>query len=494
MQDPDIDDLVSPDAESSETYRWDEDFQRHIIALLLVDKQFLVQSVDLIKPSYFTNKAHKEVCRVLFEHYHKYKLVPNKTFILEELKNVFKEDKSKLLYLSEVNSLYEYFEPALDHREYLSDKIVFFAKMMSLKNAFTHCLKEIDKDPESAETWAKVYDTLRKAMNVDRNFETGLDYFGTTKERYERMAETETDGSDKFVTGYEGVDKEIKGGGYNRGEMIAVIAPSGVGKSVMLTNMARTNVLRNKKVLYVTLELSEDRQAERFDAIFADSNIHALYDNKDSIFAELEQIVEDKQDKKLVIVKYFAPKTCTVNVLRAYISQLKFYGFVPDMVVLDYIGEMKDYPDMKVHESRELIISELRGLANEGEKFFCAVAIQPNRSSKLLEEHQAIEDEHMADSFGQIRPLDGALSINQSKNEAQVNIGRGWVMKQRFGRAKYYFYLEFDRQSLRIKEISQQTYRNRQSSRTEKVSEETAIDNIVTHFVPSDAAEEGDKK
>jgi replicative DNA helicase len=493
MQDPELDDLVSPDSEENATYRWDEDFQRHIIALLLVDKQFLVQSVDLIKPSYFTNKAHREVCKVLFDHYNKNKLVLNKTFMLQELKEIFKDDKSKLLYLSEVNSLYEYFEPALDHREYLADKIVFFAKMMSLKNSFNQCLKEIDKDPESADTWAKVYDTLRKAMNVDRNFETGLDYFGTTKERYERMAETETDTMDKFVTGYEGVDKEIKGGGYNRGEMIAIIAPSGVGKSVMLTNIARTNVLRNKKVLYVTLELSEDRQAERFDAIFADSNIHALYDNRDSIFAELEQIVEDKQDKKLVIVKYFPPKTCTVNILRAYVTQLKFYGFIPDFVILDYIGEMKDYPDMKVHESRELIISELRGLANEGDKFFCAVAIQPNRSSKLLEEHQAIEDEHMADSFGQIRPLDGALSINQSKNEAQVNIGRGWVMKQRFGRAKYYFYLEFDRQSLRIQEISQQTYRNRQSSRTEKVSDDVAVDNIVQNFVPSDA-EEGEKK
>lgn len=492
--DPELEDLVSPDSTANETYRWDEDFQRHIIALLLVDKQFLVQSVDLIKPGYFTNKAHKEVCRVLFDHYNKYKLVPNKVFILEELKNIFKEDKSKLLYMSEVNSLYEYFEPALDHRDYLSDKIIFFAKMMALKSAFNNCLGMIDKDPESSDTWAKVYDTLRKAMNVDRNFETGLDYFGTTKERYERMAETETDVMDKFVTGYEGVDKEIKGGGYNRGEMIAVVAPSGVGKSVMLTNMARTNVLRGKKVLYITLELSEDRQAERFDAIFAGTNIHALYDNKDNIFSELEQIVADKQDKKLVIVKYFAPKTCTVNVIRAYISQLKFYGFVPDFVVLDYIGEMKDYPDMKVHESRELIVSELRGLANEGEKFFCAVAIQPNRTSKLLEEHQAIEDEHMADSFGQIRPLDGALSINQSKGEAQVNIGRGWVMKQRFGRAKYYFYLQFDRQTLRITEISQQTYRNKQSSRTEKVSDEVAVDNIVQGFVPSDAKEGEDKQ
>lgn len=487
MEDPDLEELSNPDVDGSDaSYKWDVDFQRHIISLLLVDTQFLVQSMDLIRPTYFTNKAHQRACNVLFSFFKKYKILPKKSFVFQEVKDFFKDDKAKLAYLSEINALYDYFEPGMESRDYLTDKIVYFAKIQAIKNAFTECMKLIDKNPEHDETWLQVYDKLRVAMNTDRNFEQGLKYFTTMEERYERMIE-EDDSQEKFITGWPSVDQSIKGGGYNRGEMISIIAASGVGKSVALSCIAATNAKRGKRCVYISLELSEDRVAERFDSIFTGASIHCLYDQKDEIFEQLAVLVEDKADKNLIVIKQFPGRKASVNTIRAYLTQLKFNKFVPDIVIIDYIGEMANIPDVPVHESREQTVSELRALANEGDKFFCATAMQPNRSAKEAQKSGRIGDEHLADSYGQIRPLDGAIAISQNDAEKSVFLGRGSVMKQRFGKSGFDFYLAFDKEALRITEVSHTDYKGKMASRTEKISDEVAIDKVVKTYKPSDA-------
>lgn len=480
MYDPDLDGLQDPDGEEDAQYNWDTEFQKHIITLLLVDRQFLVTSIDLVRPSYFTNKAHQKACASLFSFFKKYKAMPHKTFILQAMKEEFEEDKGKDAYIGEIKSLYDYFKPGLEGRDYLSDKILNFSKAQALKQAFQECLKLIGKAPEAEETWSRNYEILRKAMNVERNLDPGLDYFLSMQERYERMKEEENSPDEKFVTGYMTIDHSIKGGGYNKGEMVLVAAPSGVGKSVWLTCVGARNVLRKKKLLYITLELSEDRVAERFDSILTGCDINCLYDLKEDVFARLETISSDWDDKKnRIVVKHFPGRTVDVNTIRGYISQLKFFGFVPDMVVVDYVGEMKMHTGMKPHESLELIISELRSLANEGEKFFLATAIQTNADGKkTLKDGGRIDEEHAAGSYGQWRPVDGGYGLMQSELEKGVNIGRLFVIKQRFGKAKFDCYVQFDAQTLEIKEISQAQYGRIFHGRAEQVANGVAKDMV----------------
>lgn len=487
--DPDLDDMIDPDGDEDARYSWDTDFQRHVIALLMTDKIFLLQSIDLIKPSYFTNKAHSKACSLLFDYFRKYNLLPKKNFLIQEAKEAFKDDKAKLHHIGEIISLYDYFEPGLEARQYLSDKITFFAKIQAIKSAFHQCLKQIEKNPENDDTWSKVYDLLRDAMNTDRNLEIGLNYFEGLKDRYARMAEDESDLAEKFVTGYHSIDTEIKGGGYKRGEMIAYVGGSGVGKSVALTCTAAINARRGKRVVYITTELSEDRVAERFDSILTGASINCLFDQKEKVFLELEKIVEDAKSRDLIVIKQFPSKTADVNTIRAYLCQLKFMGFTPDVVIVDYIGEMKDHPGIPTHESRERIVSELRGLSIE-ENVFLATAMQPNRGSKEAQKAGRIEEEHLADSFGQIRPLDGCFSLNQNDDESAVKIGRMWVIKQRFGKSRFQIYIRFDKDNLRITEISKDEYKNMKVTRSDKVADEVQIDNIVKAWEPKDDNDE----
>lgn len=491
--DPNLDGMDNPDdsANVDPEYKWDVDFQKQIMALLLADRQFFLQSLDLIKPNYFTHRAHKKACQVLFDYYKKYKQLPTRATLVQEVKEQLKGDKSLLFHVGEVLSLYEYHEPGLDSRDYLSDKITFFAKIHALQVAFDKSLKLIDQNPENDETWSKIYELLRGAMNTDRNFNIGLKYFESARERYLRMGTEETDVSEKFITGMPSIDMKIKGGGYRRGELISIVAGSGVGKSVMLTCMAATNAQRGKKVLYISTELSEDRVAERFDSVLTGTSIHSLLDNKDSVLADLEAMVEDREgdDKNLIVIKQFPAKQADVNTLRAYIAQLKFRGFMPDMVIVDYVGEIRRHADMKPYESLELIVSELHGLATE-EDVFMATAMQPNRQAREAQKVSRIEEEHLADAAGQIRPLDGLSSLNQNDQEKAARVGRWWQIKQRFGETRYQIYLDFDPDTLRITEITQQEYKLRMGSRTDKVSDEVAIDLAAKEFKPSDAEED----
>jgi len=490
--------LVDPDGDEEVSFHWDEEFQRHIMSLLLSERQFLLQSMDLVKPSYFTNKAHKVICQFLYEYFRKYMLLPNKTFVSQEIRNKLKEDKSLTFYLAEVETLYEYFEPGLDARDYLLDKICYFAKMQAFRRAFQDGLKLLDQNPESEETWQKIYDKMEDVITTSTNFDVGTDYFKSMRDRY--LEEDQGDQSDIFITGLEGIDDEINGRGYGRGQIISIIAGSGVGKSVMLQCITATNLCRGKKGVYITLELSEEKVAQRMDSILTGLPIQNLYGEKEELFDKLQKLEGVNYDDKMpLVIKQFPPGTASVNTVRAYIAQLKFHGYHPDFVMVDYVGEMQDVPGVKTYESREKIVRDLRALAVE-ENLFVGTAMQPNRGSKDQQQGSKVEridDNHLADSFGQIRPLDGAISLNQNDSEKSLNLGRAYVVKQRDGKSRYQIYVKFDKDCLRITQIHKDTYMDLMNKRKAEASGVTEIpdfdsqvDKVKTGFKPQSAYED----
>lgn len=470
--------LADPDESVDSKYHWDEDFQRHVAALLVSDRQFLLQSIDLVKPNYFTNKAHSKICSIVFEFFKKYRLLPRKEFIVTELKTQMKDNKSLTFYLGEINVLFDYFQPGLEAREYLQDKIVFFAKIQAIKKAFQDSLQLIEKAPESDETWSKVYSEMRTAMQTHQNFDLGIDYFKSYKDRYADKEESK-DSKDRFIIGLPSIDNEIGGNGYSRGEILSIVAGAGVGKSVMLACITATNLCRGKKGVYITLELAETKVADRMDAILTGLPVQNLLGNKDEIFLRLENLDNVDLDSEIgpLVIKQFPAGTATVNTVRAYISQLRFQGFDPDFVIIDYVGEMALHHDLKSHESRERIVRDLRGMAAE-ENIFVATAMQPNRDGKKdgKGEKGRLDDEHLADSFGQIRPLDGCVSLNQNDTEKFLGIGRAYVIKQRDGKSRFQIYLSFNKDNLKIQEIHQNEYRLRLNSHKEFAASEVETD------------------
>jgi KaiC/GvpD/RAD55 family RecA-like ATPase len=312
----------------------------------------------------------------------------------------------------------------------------------------------------------KINAVLRAALMVDRNFDSGMDYFQSYEERYEQLKEDND--LETFTSGFKAIDSGLLAGGPTRGEMYSWVGLSGTGKSLALVRGSILNVTLGKRVVYISLEMDESKIAERFDAQLACVDINKLEENKEIIKKAMQEEVKGMDDPRMLIIKQFPAGQMDVSTLRAYIQQLKLRGFAPDLVIVDYIGEMKDYPNVKTHESRYMIVRDLRGFATE-EDVCIFTAMQPNRSAReilnakdrfggTIQTDPVIDDDNLGDSFAQIRPLDGCWSINQTREEKKIDLARVFVIKHRHGKSRYTFHIEFHPETLAITQIEPKVY------------------------------------
>lgn len=457
--------LVDPDAPQNSQYAWDEDFQRQILGALLNDKDFLIQCRPLIRPDYFVHEAHKIVCRIIFSYFDKYKGTPNTIQLVQDVKTLIRDrnDEFKVVIIGELNTVLNFYVPGLETREYYRDKVTKFAQWKELQTAFSKVVELYKRAPEAEDTKEKVHELLHDAMSVDYSFDPGLDYFSQEEinARYDRLSK-QIESEDVFVTGFDFIDQKLNAKGLRRGEIGSWIGLSGSGKSLALKKCCVANLHRGKKCLYLSLELDQDAVAFRFDAELVQSpgvTAKNLGQNREIVLESLKEYMNDAMDKKQLVIKQFPGGTMGLPELRAYYSQLILRGFTPDLVIVDYIGEMKDIEGLPKHESRLLLVQGLRGFAID-ERVAVVVAMQPNirLAKENLKEGGVIDDDNIGDSTAQIRPLDAAWSLNMVQDERGCNIGRGFIIKHRDGEGRKMFYIQYDYDHLMISEISQSVY------------------------------------
>lgn len=469
--------LTDPDVTKTK-FAWDETFQKKLLGMLLTDHFMLVQSVDKIKPIYFSSEAHVTICGLLFEYFAKHHTIPERFILHQELQDKLKDREKaiQIYYTGELHTLYEYYVPGLDTREYLLDKVTYFAKVQAIKVAFHNCLEKMNEAPEDEKTWGFVYEEMRQAMTIDRHYEPGLEYFINIQEMFNRM-DKRYEGLDRFTSAFETIDNALTGGGLFAGQIAAWIGLPGTGKSLALVKSAVANVLLGHKVLYLTMEMDELGIAQRFTSQFAKLDINLLRQNKDEVIKTIEEFGKDKDDRNQLVIKQFPGGQMDVNGIRAYYAQLGLRGWKPNLLIIDYVGEMKDDPSVKKYESAYRILRDLRGFGVE--KQHCTLTcVQPNASAAKLEIGQYIDESNIGTSFDQFKPLDAFWSINQQGREKDAEVGRGFIIKHRDGSSRFPFKIGFDYRmgTLDIFEISKERYASQMTNAAEKRQDEFVLD------------------
>lgn len=453
---------LNPDDPKDAQYDFGVDIEQSILATMLTDLPFLVQCYDLCKPKYFVGEAREVICEILFEYFGEKRAKPTMPQ-LELLLRQKVEGRRKpvVFYLAELNLLADLAEYNPSHREFLLEQVEEFARHQAMRHAYIRTLDLMfrkDKDK-----WPKIWEILKEPQMISRHKDMGLDYFGSLRDRYARWHPRGQNHRDIFTTGYPEIDGTIgDAGGCGRGELYGYIASAGVGKSLMLVTAAVQNVCRvgsEHKVLFMSLEMDQDKVARRFDAQFANHNIAMLKRDELQVIPAIEGHVRQFDDKRRLVIKQFAPGTADVNTFRSFHAKLQLSGFVPDLVIVDYIGEMKDYPGCKTYESRYRMCRDLRAWGIEANH--CTfTAIQPNRGAKAAQEDQGvIREEHIADSFDQIRVFDGLWSLSQSKAERQMHMGRIHNIKLRDGKSGDTWGAEQCMATLQYKMVSSDLYK-----------------------------------
>lgn len=419
-------------------YEFQESIQRGIVYLAKSDDNFLVQAMPMVKDSYFEFPQHQKFWAVIKDYYTSYKKLPSDEQILEQIRELKTDNELLSDFKEELKEINCVDEKSLENEEFYLDKVEEFAKEQSLKDAIINSI-----DLLKQKKFGRIEEQIREALSVSRDVDLGTDYFQGVVERYDRLNNTHVNA--QFRTPFETINQELEGGLAPK-ELAMVVAPPGVGKSLFLANQCARSVMDGKDVLYVSLEMSEDRVAQRLDSIFTRIKQSELKKGVKMLEDRLEQMQQAAPNMGRLKIKEFPTKRLTVTGLRAYLNQLRNYeDFTPEIIVIDYLELMTNQDvSMSEYMAQERIAQELRGIAVE-HKCLVWTATQTNRKGKEVD---IITDAELADSYGKIRVCDLAFSINQKEQEFDEGKARMFVMKSRNGRARFIVPIRIDYQRL----------------------------------------------
>lgn len=479
---------VNPDSDQNSQFDFGPEIEQTIVASMLADRSFLTQAKALVSPKYFANQAREVICDTLFDYFDKYTVVPPKNVMQLQLRERAKaKNRPELPYLAELNTLYTCYEPELQIREWLLDKIEEFAKVQALKLAYSKTVDIVFSDKH--DKWNVIWDILKQPFQISRNKDYGLDYFRSIEDWFARQKEKKQR-KEIFTTGFDIIDATMGDGGPVRGELYGWMGMPGTGKSLLLVQTALANVKLGKKVLFVSLEMDADKVAKRFHSQLAQVDIHEILQHENKVVNTVKDALGDikfnykVEDDRLLVIKQFPPGTLDVNGLRAFLATLANDNFKPDMIVVDYVGEMKDFEGMEAWQSRQRLCRDLRALGVELDHVTWT-AIQPNRSGRQAQKGGGVlNDENIGDSFGQVRVFDGLWAINQDLPEKETGVARISNFKLRDGKSHTSFCVAVSKETLAIDVISNDEYKHRMSKFKELKMAETAMDGHVFHPNP----------
>lgn len=278
--------------------------------------------------------------------------------------------------------------------------------------------------------WDAIQKNIEEALKAGQPKDTGHDYFKDVNKRLSKDFR-------KPISIMEDLD-DLIGGGVSPGEIAVVIAPPGGGKSMALVKFGATALLDGKNVVYYTLELSEEVVGQRFDACITNIKLNHVWEYPEYIKEQLEGVAELGGSLR---IKEFLEGGVTVNTIKAHLKTLEIEGFVPDVILVDYLGLMK--PLGSYAEKRHGLTDIAESLRNIANNYRVPVltAHQTNRSA-IQEER--ITTAHIGESLGIIATVDLALGIgrpDEMKDENKAMLG---IIKNRMGQDGVYKLIDFD--------------------------------------------------
>jgi replicative DNA helicase len=424
-------------------YDFSENIQRGILYLLKSNKDFYLQIVNLVQPEHFEFPSHAKIFERVRSYYEKYGKLPTDDFIVQDIKPTLTARESASDYEDELSYINNVDTSTVGNTDYMLDLVENFAKKEAMKAAIADSISLI-KENRMDEVEALV----KKALLINRDVDTGQDYFRDVMGRWDRIFNKKQE--EKYKTFLPGINKSLEGGLGSK-ELAMVVAPPGVGKSLFLVNQGVHSMIEGRKVLYISLEMSEDKIAQRFDSVMTLMPQFKLKDpaNQLTVKERLEMFKKEFPGSELVI-KEFPTGQASINTIRNLLVQLKNYDeFEPDLLIVDYLELLRPTREIQQeYQAQQKIAEELRGVAMEY-GLLTWTATQTNRQGRMV---KIITDAELGDSYGKIRTCDFAMSLNQSEEEFDEGKMRAYVIKSRNGRPRFTVPMEVDYGTLRMSE------------------------------------------
>jgi replicative DNA helicase len=337
-----------------------ERIETTILRNLLCNEQFYRKVVPFVKPDYFNEIHERVIYEEVWNFASTYELVPTKEVLTINLEA--RKDLNEEVYQNAVKTIAELSDSPIEYNwlldtteKWCKDRAIYLALLDSIKIADGGNTK-ISKDAIPA--------ILQEALAVSFDEHVGHDYLENSVERYEFYHREE----DKIPFHLEYFNKITKGGLPNKTLNVA-LAGTGVGKSLFMCDLAAHCLSMGRNVLYITMEMAEEKIAERIDANLFNVNIKDLIDLPETIFQSRINELKRKTAGRLIIKEY-PTASAHVGHFKSLLNELQLKKtFKPDIIFIDYLNICASarYKGAIVNSYTyvKAIAEELRGLAVE---------------------------------------------------------------------------------------------------------------------------------
>ena len=407
-----------------------KNFQEALCLLVLEDRPFADQLLEVFDITYLELGYLRLFVSKIIAYREKYGVHPTRNI----MGTIIKSDLDKENEVLQIQ-LRDYFVKAttattVKDSDFIKDKSLEFCRKQKLKGAM---LKSVDLlQTCSFDEISKIINDALK-LGGDSNF--GYDYIKDFEERFLIKARNPSS------TGWDEIDAICKNG-LGKGELGVVIAPTGAGKSMVLTHLGAQALQQGRTVVHYTLELSDTTIASRYDSCITGVPLGDLYSFKELIFDKIEQVPGK------LIVKEYPTKSASTRSIRNHLDKLINRGIDPGFIVIDYGDLLR--PITSRNEKRmelESIYEEMRGIAQE---YGCPVwtASQTNRSGLNAE---VITMESISEAFSKCFVSDFIFTVSRTMEDKNANTGRVYIAKNRNGPDGLVYPIYMDTSNVKIR-------------------------------------------
>uniref|UniRef100_A0A6C0JU67 DNA 5'-3' helicase DnaB n=1 Tax=viral metagenome TaxID=1070528 RepID=A0A6C0JU67_9ZZZZ len=337
------------------------DIERKILENLLHNELYARKIIPFIELDYFVDSIDRTLAQEIVQFFAKYNKLPTKDIISIELSN--RKNLSDEL-LTKCNKLLKSLEVDDSNIDWLLKHTEKYFKDRAVYNAILKSLTIINNE-DKVLTPEAIPKILQDALGVSFDKNVGHDYFIDAEARYDFYNRRE----EKIPFDINLLNK-ITDGGMSKKSLTIFLAMTGLGKTLVMCHMAASAISQGKNVLYITLEMAEERIAQRIDANLLNIDIKDLVALSKESFNKRIDKLRDRSNGKLVIKEY-PTSSAHAGHFRVLLEELKTKkNFQPDLIVVDYLGicsssRIKMSSGANSYLIVKSIAEELRGLAME---------------------------------------------------------------------------------------------------------------------------------
>ena len=426
-------------------------FQVQLLNQIVVDKEFSRSIVDVIEPNYFDNKYFKIIIQMIKEYNQKWDGVPSFETLEQITKSEFQQESIAKVVIDTIRKIKE---APVSGGDFVQEKALKFCKQQELQKAITKAQKVIDGG--EFENYDALEEMIREALQVGIVEDGMLNVFSNLDDVLNE------DYRHPIPMGIPGIDRLLKGG-LAKGEIGVVLAPTGVGKSTILTKIANHAFNLGYNVLQIFFEDNPKVIQRKHFTLWTKIHPDEMSIKKEEVLMRVKE-VENKMTNQLILEK-LPSDTMTMTQIKNLIRKKIADGIKVDMVLLDYIDCV--VPEKNLGDEWKSEGSVMRGFEAMCHELNLVgwTATQGNRSSISSE---VVTTDQMGGSIKKAQVGHVIISIAKTLQQKEMKLATIAITKSRIGDDGIIFEnCKFDNSMLEIDTESSVTFLGHEEQKEE---------------------------